>query len=47
MPLLLIVLLAIREAFLGKKKKTVVYPQRWWNSDDGNSDLFWDDWQAF
>lgn len=34
-------------AFLGKKKKTVVYPQRWWNSDDGNPDLFWDDWQAF
>lgn len=46
MPLLLIVLLAIG-AFLGKKKKTVVYPQRWWNSDDGNPDLFWADWQAF
>lgn len=31
-------------AFLGKKKETVIYPQKWWNSTEGNPNLFWDDW---
>ena len=33
-------------AFLGKKKETTIYPQKWWNSQDGNPDLFWNGWIA-
>ena len=31
-------------AYLGKKKNSVIYPQKWWNMDGGNPDIFMDEW---
>ena len=31
-------------ACLGRKKSLVVYPEKWWNSEDGNPDLFYPEW---
>lgn len=32
-------------AYLGKKKATVIYPEKWWNVAGGSPDLFLDDWK--
>lgn len=31
-------------AYLGAKKKVVIYPLRWWNNNDGNPDIFMNEW---
>lgn len=31
-------------AYLGKKKKTAIYPKKWWNAETGNPDIFMDEW---
>ncbi|MCH4242511.1 MAG: alpha-1,2-fucosyltransferase [Prevotella sp.] len=33
-------------AYIGKKKEIVIYPQKWWNNEDGNPDLFMNEWVA-
>lgn len=31
-------------AYLGEKKTTVIYPQKWWNMEGGNPNIFMDEW---
>lgn len=31
-------------AYLGEKKEIVTYPSKWWNSKDGNPEIFFDEW---
>lgn len=34
-------------AYLGEKKGIVTYPSRWWNSKEGNPEIFFNEWIGF